>query len=102
MRRGHWFLIGLKFTLGFILYFMVLAWIIMKLWNGLIPELTGWSVLSYNNSLILLVLVRLLVGFRFAGARYFKHKFGHKWSKLSEAERDDLREKFKGRWCQKE
>lgn len=81
---------------------MVLAWVIMKLWNGLVPDLTGWSSLNYNNSLILLVLVRLLVGFRFWGSGFLKHKFGHKWSKLSHDEREDLREKFKSKWCQKE
>lgn len=102
MRKGHWFLIGLKFALGFILYIMVLAWVIMKLWNSLVPEITGWSALSYNNALVLLVLVRLFVGFRIGGVKYFKHRFGHKWSHLSDAEREDLREKFKNRWCQKE
>ncbi len=102
MRRGHWFLIGLKFTLGFILYFMVLAWVIMKLWNGLVPDLTGWSSLTYNNSLILLVLVRLLVGFKFWGSNMLKDKFGHKWSTLSDDEREDLLEKFKSKWCQKD
>ena len=100
--RGHWFLMGLKFTLGIVAFFMVLAWVIMQLWNGLVPRITGWSVLNYNDSLVLLVLVRLLVGFRMKGAQYLKHKFGHKWSKLSEGEREDLREKFKSRWCQKE
>lgn len=81
---------------------MVLAWVIMKLWNGLVPDLTGWSPLNYNNSLVLLVLVRLLVGFKFYGSRFFKQRVGQKWSKLSDAEREDLREKFKSRWCQKE
>ena len=100
--KSNWVLMSLKFTLGFILYFMVLAWVIMKLWNGLVPDLTGWSSLTYNNSLILLVLVRLLVGFKFWGSNMLKHKFGHKWSKLSEDEREDLREKFKSKWCQKE
>ena len=81
---------------------MVLAWVIMKLWNGLVPDLTGWSTLTYNNSLILLVLVRLLVGFRLKGAQYLKNKYNHKWSNLSEEEREGLREKFKSRSCQKE
>ena len=98
--RENWNLRILKFALGFILYFTVLAWVIMKLWNVLVPDLTGWSTLNYTNALVLLVLVRLLVGFRFLGARYFKHKFGHRWSKLSEEERQELREKFKNRWCQ--
>jgi len=77
--RGNWFLMSLKFTLGFILYFMILAWVIMKLWNGLIPSLTGWSILHYNDA--------------------FKHKFGHKWSNLTSDERDKLRAKFKEKWC---
>jgi len=100
--KGNWFLMSLKFTLGFILYFMVLAWVIMKLWNGLVPELTGWLTLDYNDALVLLVLVRLLVGFRFMGTRFFKHKFGHKWSKLSEEEREGLRDKFRNKWCRNE
>lgn len=93
---------GLKFTLGLIAFFMVLAWVIMQLWNGLVPRLTGWALLSYNDALVLLVLVRLLVGFKLNGAQYLKHKFGHKCSNLSDDEREDLREKFKSRWCQKE
>ena len=97
--KKNWFLMGLKFTLGFILYFMVLAWVIMKLWNGLVPGLTGWSVLTYNKALVLLVLVRLLVGFKCLGGGFFKHKFGHKWSNLTPEERDKLRAKFKERWC---
>lgn len=100
--RGNLFLIGLKYTLGVAVFFMVLAWVIMQLWNGLVPRITGWSILKYNDALVLLVLVRLLVGFRIKGVQYMKHKFGHKWSKLSDDEREDLREKFKSRWCQKE
>ncbi len=100
--RGNWFLRSIKFMLGFILYFMILAWVIMKLWNGLVPDLTGWSVLSYNNALVLLVLVRLLAGFKCVGGRFFQHKFGHKCSNLSEEERMEMREKFKNRWCGKE
>ncbi len=100
--RGNWFLMSLKFILGYILYFMLLAWVIMKLWNGLVPNLTGWSGLNYNDSLVLLVLVRLLVGFKFLGKGYLKQKFGHKWSNLSDNEREEMREKFKSRWCNKD
>lgn len=100
--RGNWFLMSLKFILGYILYFMLLAWVIMKLWNGLVPDLTGWSGLNYNDSLVLLVLVRLLVGFKFLGKGYLKQKFGHKWSNLSDNEREEMREKFKSRWCNKD
>jgi len=102
MMKGNWFLMGLKFTLGVIAFFMVLAWVIMQLWNGLVPRISGWSMLNYNDALVLLVLVRLLVGFKFWGSRFLKHKFGHKWSRLSDEEREDLREKFKSKWCQKE
>ncbi len=97
--KNNWVLMGLKFTLGIIAFFMVLAWVIMQLWNGLVPRLTGWSSLNYNDALVLLVLVRLLVGFKCIGTGFFKHKFGHKWSSLSDEERNEMREKFKSRWC---
>jgi hypothetical protein len=100
--KSNWFIMGLKFTLGIIAFFMVLGWVIMQLWNGLVPRITGWSSLNYNDALVLLVLVRLLVGFRIKGVQYMKHKFGHKWSNLSDDERVEMREKFKSRWCSKE
>ncbi len=102
MKKRYWFLVALKYALGYILYFMVLAWVIMKLWNGLIPEITGWSGLAYNNALILLLLVRLLVGFRFKSAKFFKHTLKNKCTNLSDTEREDLRKKFRDRWCQKD
>ncbi len=100
--RGNWFLMGFKFTLGVIAYFMVIGWVIMQLWNGLVPRITGWSSINYNDALVLLVLVRLFVGFKFLGGGYLKKKFSGKWSNLSEGEREEMREKFKSRWCTKE
>ncbi len=97
--RGNWFLMGLKFALGIILYFMVLAWAIMLLWNVLVPEIAGWQALTYTQALILLAMVRLLVGFRCFSGRHWKHKFGHNWSGLSDEERAEMRKKFKSRWC---
>jgi len=99
--KGHWFFKGIKVIIGIALYITVLAWVIMLLWNGFIPKITGWMPLNYTNALMLLVLVRLLVGFRVNGAYYLKHKLGRKWSNLSDEERDQLREKFKSRWCSK-
>ena len=95
----HWFFKGVKIIIGITLYIAVLGWVIEQLWNGFIPEITGWQPLNFSKALVLLVLVRLLVGFRFYGAHYLKQKFGHKWSNLSDEERNQLREKFKSRWC---
>lgn len=97
--KRNWILMSLKFALGIIAFFMVLAWVIMQLWNGLVPRITGWSALNYNDALVLLVLVRLFVGFK---SGYIKQKFGSKCSNLSDNEREDLREKFKSRWCKKD
>jgi len=97
--RSNWIFMSLKFALGIAAYFMVFAWVIMQLWNGLVPRITGWSVLNFSDALVLLVLVRLMVGFKLLGKGYIKQKFGHKWSNLSEEERSTMREKFKSRWC---
>lgn len=104
MSRGYWFFKGFKFLVLFVLYIALVGWVVMELWNMLIPDLTGWAQLTYVNSLLLMLLVKLLVGFKghHRGHHYYKHKFRDKWSNLSEEEREALREKFKSRWCKRE
>jgi prepilin signal peptidase PulO-like enzyme (type II secretory pathway) len=108
MRRGYWFFKGFKFLVLFAIYVVLLAWVVMQLWNMFIPDITGWEQLTYTNALLLMLLVKLLVGFRMHGGghygreHYIKNKFREKWSGMSEEEREALREKFKNRWCRKE
>jgi hypothetical protein len=59
-----------KFLFGllFILIFLLLACVVMYLWNILLPKVLHVTVISYWQALGLLVLCRILFGrFRFGG-----------------------------------
>lgn len=104
MRRGYWFFKGLKFLVLFVIFIALMGWVVMELWNMFVPELTGWQELTYVNALLLMLLVKLLVGFKGHAKHYGKHywgshRFKEKWTNMSEEERAALREKFKNRWC---
>lgn len=102
MSKGYWFFKGVKFLVLFALFIAAMGWVVMELWNMFVPGITGWQELTYVNALLLMLLVKLLVGFKSYGGYYMQHKFKNKWSNLSEEEREALRAKFKNRWCKQE
>ena len=85
------------------------------IWNLLIPELFHGPEITYLQAIGLMILAKLLVGFRgggggfgrggFGGGR-FGGKFGSKqgwmmkeiWSRLPDEERQKLREDMRKRW----
>lgn len=62
----------------FIIAIFLLGWIVMLLWNALIPVLFHGPVLDYWQAVGLLVLTRVLVGIR--GRRGLMHGIWH-WKK---------------------
>ena len=83
----------------FIAMIAFVALVVMALWNWLIPELFNGNMINYWQALGILALARLLTGFG-RGPGHWKHKMRSKWSNLSDEDREELREKFKDRWCQ--
>ena len=74
---------------------------VMYLWNWLIPGIFNGALITFWQAIGLLALAKLLMGFGGFSAHRWKSKFYNKWSALSDAERQELREKFKDRWCHK-
>jgi Ca2+/H+ antiporter, TMEM165/GDT1 family len=79
-----------------------LGFIVMGLWNALIPSLFGGPLLRFWQALGLLVLSRILFG----GFRGFRGHGGHgwrrramydRWEKMTPEERERFRDGFK-RW----
>src|SRR6476646_10014823 len=76
MRRGFWIARGVKMVLLFIVVVGVVSFVVMNLWNWLVPLLFKGPVLSYWEALGLLVLARLLFG----GLRpHGRGPWGHSW-----------------------
>jgi len=74
------------------------TWVVMQLWNCLLPELfSGVSPIGYWQALGLLVLCRLLFG----GRGWHGHWRGHRAHResLTPEEREQFKSHFNGRWA---
>lgn len=95
----RWVIKGMAFTGLMIIALAVMSWVVMLLWNDVVPGLFGAPPLRYLQAAGLLVLSRLLFG----GLRGHWGLRGHRgwrerWGRLTPEERERLREKY-GRHC---
>lgn len=88
----RWIFRGFKFLLLAALAVVVLGYLVMSLWNFLLPPLAGWHTLGFGQALALLVLCRILFG-GFRG-RGFGPGHRGRWQQLSAEERAALRERL--------
>jgi len=83
----------------------ICGWIVMYLWNWLLPPLFGWRVITFWQALALLILCRFLFGGGFGGHR--SHRFGirRRWQDrmsermvhMSAEEREQFRQRMRER-----
>lgn len=89
---------GLKIGLLVITGIAAVTWIVMYLWNALLPDLfIGVSPIGYWQALGVLILSRILFGGLRGGHHRWHDRHAH-WEKLSAEEREQLRGRFHSRW----
>ena len=74
---------------------IVAGFVVMALWNRLMPQLFGWPLISFWQALGLLVLARILFGgFRGRpGANFhWRRRMMERWEKMTPEEREKFRE----------
>ena len=54
--------LGIMITIGFILFIAIGGWVVMQLWNWLLPTLFGWPQVTFWQALGILALSRILFG----------------------------------------
>ena len=91
-------------------FVLLLGWVVMLLWNAILPEILGVKMLNYWQAVGLLVLCRILFG-SFGGGRRWRNggrfddsprrHFGQNWMQMSDEERREMREAWRER-CRKE
>lgn len=82
------------------LIFLAVTWIVMLLWNCLLPEILGVKSITYWQSMGILVLSKILFGgFHFGrGMQNFKErKMREKMEGLSPEEREKFKEVWKNK-----
>ncbi len=73
------------------------SWIVMLLWNGIVTEITTFKAVTYWQAAGLLVLCKILFGFRGPGPRGGfgkRREFADRMRNLSADDREKLRS-----WC---
>ena len=95
MRGRRWVWKGLAFAGLFIIGLALFSWIVMLLWNALLPGLFGTPPLHYLQAAGLLVLSRILLGGLRGHHGPWRHRaWHHRWESLTPEERERLREKY--------
>jgi uncharacterized membrane protein len=101
----HYFLRVLKLALLvvplLVLFVAVIGFVVMSLWNWLMPALFGWKLISYWQALGLIILSRILFGgFRGAVGRggHRRHRMMERCEKMTPEERERFRQGLHGRW----
>ena len=91
-RKGGFLVMGLFILAGI----AAVGWLVMLLWNWLMPALfTGAQQIDYWHGLGLLVLCKILFGG--LGGHGWRGR-REMWAHMSSEEREQMRQQFKGRW----
>ena len=76
------------------------GYVVMQLWNWLVPTIFGWHLLTFWQALALLTLCRILFGGHGGGFRRLRDRRRgrfEQWEKLTPEEREKLRQGMRGR-----
>ena len=81
---------------------LLFGWIVMSLWNAILPEVLGVKAISFIQALGILLLSKILFG-GFHGRKHeWKRKINEKWNSRMEEKLAGMtpeeREKFKAEW----
>lgn len=77
----------------------VFGFVVMRLWNWLMPELFGLHLITYWQSLGVVILSKILFG-GFRGGRPmgpWRHRMMERWEKMTPEEREKFRQGMRGR-----
>jgi hypothetical protein len=76
----------------------VVSFVIMSLWNWLVPAVFSGPAITYWQALGLLVLTRLLFGGLHPRGPFGRHHMHRRWKQMTPEERERFREHLRHRW----
>jgi hypothetical protein len=91
---------GLRFAVFAVVFAAIVGWVVMNLWNWLMPTLFGWHLITYWQALGLLILSKILFG-GFRGRpghhMHWRHRMMERWEQMSPEEREKFRQSMRAR-----
>ena len=97
--KRNWLIKGIKFALFAVLAITVFGFVVMSLWNWLMPALFGFRMINFWQAVGLLVLSKILFGgFRGRPGRrmHWRWRMMQRWEQMTPEERDKFREGMRG------
>ena len=105
--RSFWLRRGLRFLAFGLLFGALLGWVVMSLWNALLPGILGVSAITFWQALGLLLLSRILFG-RYGGGwgrgpgargegRHWREKMAGRWQQLTPEQREQMKRQWRDR-----
>jgi hypothetical protein len=93
--RSKWVVRGVKIAMMAVVGVAVFGFIVMSLWNWLLPEIFGLPAIGFWQALGLLVLSKILFGGLRGGRGYGGHWRGRmkeRWESMTPEEREKFRQ----------
>ncbi len=84
------------------LFLAAFGYVVMRLWNWLMPALFGWHGITFWQAIGILVLSKILFGGfhgRHGGRGHWRHRMSERWEQMTPEEREKLRQSMRGRFC---
>ena len=97
--RGRWGFRIARFALIAVAAVGLFGFIVMRLWNAVLPPVTGWHELTFWRAVGLLILSRILFGawFHGAGRGHWRRRMAERWERMTPEEREKFREGMRAR-----
>lgn len=97
--KGRWVLRGVKFALFALLAVTVLSFVVMTLWNWLMPGIFGLHSIGFWQALGLLLLSKILFGGFFGGRSHmhWRRRLIERWAQMTPEEREKFQQGIRGR-----
>jgi len=97
--KGYWILRALKIALLVLIALVAFGFVLMYLWNWLVPPVIGWKAIDFWQALGLIILTRILFGFRagFAYRPHWRGRMAERWERMTPEEREKFREGMRAR-----
>ena len=93
--KRNWVLRAIKLALFALLFVTVFSYLVMNLWNWLMPAIFGWHAINFWQALGLLLLSKILFGgFHGRAGRhmYWRRRMTERWEQMTPEERDKFRQ----------
>jgi Ca2+/H+ antiporter, TMEM165/GDT1 family len=101
MKRRFWFGKAVMILVFCTAFVMLFSYIVMRLWNGILPDVLGVRMISFWQAMGILVLSKILFsgfgGFAHKKEQFknrFRQRMLNKWENMTPEEK----EKFKNEW----